>query len=226
MGAVLVVLGVGMLVIDQQPWFPFLFFLLLAVALLACFELLQLLPKSRRPRTWLCYLSVGGLIAANWIPHLLPSAGNPWYWITAAFTVVVLSAFLIEMVVFQTPGESTTRIALAVLIAAYLGLLPSFSRSNALAERTGTGTSSNCPGYFCAQVLRYGRLLCRSTIRAAASDTCAKPEEDLGRTTRWVSGSECSGRGNQLAGAGTEKRSVGRAIRLDSWCRGGIRRSR
>ena len=128
MGAVLVVLGVGMLVIDQRlaPWFPFLFFLVLALALLACFELLQLLPRSRCPHAWLCYLSVGGLLVFNWLPHLLPLAGDPWYWIATAFTGVVLAAFLVEMAVFQTPGESVTRIGLTVWIAAYLGLLPSF----------------------------------------------------------------------------------------------------
>src|SRR5262249_62353213 len=53
MGAILIALASGVLLIDQflQPWYPFLFIFILALALAACFELLQLLgpPGSGPP---------------------------------------------------------------------------------------------------------------------------------------------------------------------------------
>jgi len=126
MGAILIVLVVGMLVVDQRlgPWYPFLLLLLLALSLVACFELLHLLGP-RRPPAWLCYLAVAALILANWAPALNPGF-DPWLWIMGTFAVVVLGAFLVEMATFREPGESVTRIALAVWLTAYLGLLPCF----------------------------------------------------------------------------------------------------
>ena len=64
MGAVLIALTVGVLVFDQwfDPWYPFLLLFLLTLGLLACHELLQLLPVARRPFGWLCYGSVAVLI--------------------------------------------------------------------------------------------------------------------------------------------------------------------
>lgn len=133
MGAILIVLVVGVLVVDQRlsPWYPFLLVLLLALSLVACFELLHLLGP-RRPPSWLCYLSVVGLILANWPVHLagqmhpLNPGPDPWLWIMGVFAAVVLAAFLVEMATFREAGESVTRIALAVWLAAYLGLLPCF----------------------------------------------------------------------------------------------------
>ena len=57
MGAVLIALTAGVLVIDQgmEPWFPFLFVVVLVLALLCCAELLQILPASGRPMSSLCY---------------------------------------------------------------------------------------------------------------------------------------------------------------------------
>jgi phosphatidate cytidylyltransferase len=132
MGTVLVLLALGVLVIDQwlAPWYPFLFALVLGLALVACFELLALLGPERRPRPWLCYCSVAALIAANWCPHVLPGVRSidpdAWHWIIGTFTAVVLAAFLVEMATFRGSGGSVYRIALLVWIVAYVGLLPSF----------------------------------------------------------------------------------------------------
>src|SRR5438309_1069143 len=49
-----------------------------------------------------------------------------WPWIAGTFAAVVLSAFLMEMATFREPGDSLTRIAFTIWIAAYLGLLPCF----------------------------------------------------------------------------------------------------
>jgi phosphatidate cytidylyltransferase len=71
------------------------------------------------------------VITTNWLPAVFSGTGagqqnEPWSWIAAAFTVVLLLAFLVEMSIFQEPGQSVIRIALTVWLAAYLGLLPCF----------------------------------------------------------------------------------------------------
>jgi phosphatidate cytidylyltransferase len=126
MGAILTALAAGVLFLDQalSPVYPFLFGLVIQLALSACRELLDLLPAARRPPAWLCYPAVVALIAANWPAHFLEHDAWPWVW--GIFAAVVLSAFLAEMATFREPGESVTRIALTIWIAAYLGLLPSF----------------------------------------------------------------------------------------------------
>jgi phosphatidate cytidylyltransferase len=129
MGAILVALALGVLVIDHwlYPWYPFLFLTIEGLAVLANTELLGLLPPARRPAAWLCYGGVALLLAVNWLPHLLPSwALDPWHCLLGTFVALVLSAFVREMAVFREPGEAVTRIALVLLFAAYLGLLPSF----------------------------------------------------------------------------------------------------
>jgi phosphatidate cytidylyltransferase len=129
MGAVLVVLAVGVLVIDQHlgPWYPFLFVLVTALALAACYELLQLLDTPLRPPGWLCYVGVAAVIAANWPAHLPGGRESlAWTWVVGTFTAVVLSAFLVEMATFREPGRSVVRIALTLFVVAYLAWLPSF----------------------------------------------------------------------------------------------------
>jgi phosphatidate cytidylyltransferase len=132
MGAVLVALSAGVLALDQRlaPWHPFLFLLTAALSLVACYELLHLFDPAVRPSPALCYASVALLIAVNWVPHVVPAArawsADPWEWVAGTFAAVVLSAFLWEMATYREPGRSVTRLALAVWLAAYLGLLPSF----------------------------------------------------------------------------------------------------
>jgi phosphatidate cytidylyltransferase len=135
MGAVLIILTAGVLVLDQwlAPWYPFLFLLVLLLALFSCRELLQLLPAARRPSSGFCYAAVTALVVANWLPTVVEFLApglirdrDPWGWVAGIFAAMVLAAFVTEMAVFQTPGESVARISLAVWIVAYLGLLPCF----------------------------------------------------------------------------------------------------
>jgi phosphatidate cytidylyltransferase len=127
MGAVLIALASGVLAVDQflGPWYPFLFVFILALALVSCYELLQLLGTTLRLPEWLCYASIAAAIAANWPAHLVGSA-TAWTWVVGTFAAVVLSAFLVEMATFREPGSSVVRIAAVVFVVAYLGLLPSF----------------------------------------------------------------------------------------------------
>jgi phosphatidate cytidylyltransferase len=72
---------------------------------------------------------VGGIIAANWLPQLPGPAQlelSPWTWVTGFLAALVLLSFVAEMARFQEPGESVPRLALAVWLVAYLGLLPCF----------------------------------------------------------------------------------------------------
>src|SRR5262245_18503361 len=97
MGAILVVLAVSVLAVDGwlAPWYPILFFLLLALTLAACYELLQLLGPGRQPPAWLCYAGVTSLLLANWAAPVLQRtqlATDPWHWIVGTFTAFVLSS--------------------------------------------------------------------------------------------------------------------------------------
>jgi phosphatidate cytidylyltransferase len=129
MGAILIVLTVGVLVVDQwlAPWYPILLLMVLGLGLAAGYELLTLLGPERRPPPWLCLASVAALVLANWLAHLLPVEGTtPWSWIAGVFAGTVLAAFLLEMGTFREPGGVVARLALVAWTAAYLGLLSCF----------------------------------------------------------------------------------------------------
>jgi phosphatidate cytidylyltransferase len=141
MGAVLIALAVGVLVLDQwmAPWYPFLLVLLLVLSLAASWELVQLLraagwtrgegKESSCPPARLCCAAVAVVILANWPAHVLgpdTAERGPWPWILGAFTGVVLVVFLVEMARFREPGTSVVRMGLTVWVTAYLGVLPSF----------------------------------------------------------------------------------------------------
>ncbi len=143
MGAILIGLTVGVLVIDRwlAPWYPFLLALVLVLSLVACHELILLLGTRRRLTAALCYLGVLALVVANWVPALRvariqpggltftldhPPELHPWFWVASALAAVVLLALLAEMAVFEVPGGSVARVSLIVWVVVYLGLLPSF----------------------------------------------------------------------------------------------------
>jgi phosphatidate cytidylyltransferase len=128
MGAILIALAVGVLAVDGwlAPYYPFLLVVVLGLGLAACYELLSLLDVARRPSTWFCFSAVAALVLTNWLVHVFLPESHPWTWIGGVFAAVVLAAFLEEMAVFQEPGSSVMRVALAVFVAAYLGLLPCF----------------------------------------------------------------------------------------------------
>jgi phosphatidate cytidylyltransferase len=127
MGAVLVALVAGVLVLDPEPWYPLLLLLLVLLALVACYELHQLLGPTRQPPLWLSVAGVLAVLLANW-------SRDPWRDVLGAFAAVVVAAFLLEMATYRgsggdappEPGASVGRIASTVLLVAYLGLLPSF----------------------------------------------------------------------------------------------------
>lgn len=130
-GAVLIGLVAAMLLVDQglSPWFPFLAVMVIFLGLGSSYELLQLLGPSRRPVAWLCDLGIVLVVLGNWPAHLPQTKDwlpGPWPWVMGGFIVAVLAIIINELASFREPGRSMERMAVAVFVIAYLGLLPSF----------------------------------------------------------------------------------------------------
>jgi phosphatidate cytidylyltransferase len=128
MGAVLIVLTIGMLVGDQHlaPWFPFLFLFLLGLALAACYEWVNLLGPQRAPQKVVCYLGVVTFVFSNWLVNCPTLSDHRWTLLNGILAGFLLIVFLYEIAVFTEPGRSVERVALTWLILGYLGLLPCF----------------------------------------------------------------------------------------------------
>lgn len=129
-GTILAALTAGMLLLDRRlaPWFPFLFALVLGLSTLGTIELVRLLPQSRVPRLAVCVPGVVAMVALNWLPQFggRTMTADGLLWVVQGFAAVVLLAFLVEMATFTGPGGSVVRIATAIWVIAYLGLLPCF----------------------------------------------------------------------------------------------------
>jgi phosphatidate cytidylyltransferase len=126
-GSLLIALTAGMLIADQylEPWFPFLLVFVVGLSLAACRECLMLLGPQRSPQVPICYVGVLVLGLASCVIHLLGSP-NPWPWVVAILTGLVLIVFLYEMAHFEGSGRSVERMALTLWVVTYLGLLPCF----------------------------------------------------------------------------------------------------
>jgi len=132
-GSLMAAAAGAVLVADARlaPYYPFLLVLTLVAGFLATLELVGLLPEPTRPPLALCAAGVVATLAANWLQVLFlddPAHLGPLTWgaVVFVFSNVVLTAFLTEMAAYREPGRSVARVALAVLVVAYLGLLPCF----------------------------------------------------------------------------------------------------
>src|SRR5262249_35103139 len=96
------------------PGVPLLLFLLLFLSLGACHELRALLRGYSDVPASVCYGGVAILGLTNWLVHAIRLPGTPWFWIGTAFALVVLAAFLAEMIGFREPGGVVVRLALVV----------------------------------------------------------------------------------------------------------------
>src|SRR5579884_3667267 len=138
MGSLLIALVICVLLFDPAPWYPFLLMLALLLAAVGSVELHQLVGAAYGLPLWLSSGSVLMVLLANWPAHLWPSrfGNDPWPFVLAAFTAVMLLGFLVEMAAFRPPSQNTevslpgsavvAHLALLVWITVYLGLLPSF----------------------------------------------------------------------------------------------------
>jgi phosphatidate cytidylyltransferase len=166
MGAVLIALTVGVLLIDR-PWYPLLFVLIAVLAVASTLELVLLVPVSIRPPGWLCLVGIAAVLTANWLPQWWPDSPAALTLIAGVFAAFVVLAFLVEMATFHQPGYSVTRMALAVWLLGYLGLLPSFlAQLRWLSPRLDDGTAALALTIFvpkCCDIGAYftGRLIGR-----------------------------------------------------------------
>jgi phosphatidate cytidylyltransferase len=127
MGAIMVALAIGIVALDAYlaGWAPCLLAISLMLAIGGGVELLGLIAPERRPTPVIC---LGGLIlvmAGNWIPYWWPAA-NVWHLVFFCFAASFLVAFLIEMAGYGHRNNPVERIALTLLVVAYLGVLPTF----------------------------------------------------------------------------------------------------
>lgn len=107
------------------PYFPFLLACAVLAAVPATVELLQLLPRESRPRLVVCGPAVLLTLLANWWAPVL-GGSEPWRPVLLVVAFATIAAFLVEMATYRGPGANTARVANAVLVVAYLGLLPSY----------------------------------------------------------------------------------------------------
>jgi phosphatidate cytidylyltransferase len=132
MGALFIALTVAVLFGDRNSaGYPLWFALIAGLSAVATFELLCLMEPTVRPCRPLCFLGMLAMVLANFLPHFHDGFefNRPliaWPYISIAFAVCVMVAFAVEMATFREPGQSVTRIALAVWLFGYLGWLPSF----------------------------------------------------------------------------------------------------
>jgi phosphatidate cytidylyltransferase len=125
MGAVLIGLMAGVLVVDRPPAYPLLLALVVVAGLAAAGEMYRLLAVWK-VRAWPLVAGALAMLLANWPAHVWPGLGRPWDVVLGTLVVVLLAAFLAEMAAFAEPGGGVIRLALTFWAVAYLGLLPSF----------------------------------------------------------------------------------------------------
>lgn len=121
-------LGAAALIVADEflaPYFPCLFVLVLAAAVLATRELIQLFPASSRPSFELVAVAVALVLAANWVSPVF-GLKDPWRPVVYAFTAAVIGLLLFEMARYRIPGLAVMRVCTGLFAVAYLGLLPSF----------------------------------------------------------------------------------------------------
>jgi phosphatidate cytidylyltransferase len=148
MGAILIALAAGALLLDRPPVYPCLLAFVVLLGLVAGYEMVQLL-RPYRLNLWATLAGIEIVLLANWAAPALRTAlpllgGDSWYWISGAFAGVVLAAFLGEVLTFREAGGAVVRLALLVWAVAYLAILPSFlvQLRWLQGEETGTGTAA------------------------------------------------------------------------------------
>lgn len=175
MGSLLILLVIGVLRFDPEPYYPFLLMLVILLAFAGSVELHQLIGAAHGLPLWLSGGSVLMVLLANWPAHLWPGlfGKDSWQVIVVVFTAVVLLGFLVEMAAFrpsEASGSAVIRLALLVWTTAYLGLLPSFLVQlrwlDAASERPRSGAAALALAIFipkCCDIGAYfsGRLFGR-----------------------------------------------------------------
>lgn len=117
----------------NRPFYPFLCALTLPAGFFAARELVNIIPEPNRPPRDLCVLGVVAMFGIHFVqagiatvPGWERFGPRSWEPVALLFGLFVLFAFLFEMYRYKASGDSVTKIAHAILVVAYLGLLTSF----------------------------------------------------------------------------------------------------
>lgn len=115
------------------PFYPVLFAFTLVAGYLATRELVAIIAEPNRPLRWVCAVGVLLLLGSHFVQaalHHVPGLEHvdPQSWKLVAYVAggFILFAFLVEMYRYRATGHSIAKIAHALLVFAYLGVLPSF----------------------------------------------------------------------------------------------------
>jgi phosphatidate cytidylyltransferase len=133
-GSALVLGVLGLLFFDPLPLAPLLFLTVVGMGTKAAREMELMLPQPG-PRPWIAVISVGGVLASNWLPQILGDGNAPGtstghshagLWVGSACALTLAMLFLVEGSFFQGPNGAVPRIALTFFCVGYIGLLASF----------------------------------------------------------------------------------------------------
>jgi phosphatidate cytidylyltransferase len=125
-GNLLAAFTIALLVGDRYlaPAFPVLFVALAFIGVVATRELVSLFPADTRPAAAPTIAAVLVVMAANWLPLVVPW-GTRIEWVAVAGVAVFMAAVLVELVRFREPGGIVPRLGLVAFAVAYMGLLGS-----------------------------------------------------------------------------------------------------
>jgi phosphatidate cytidylyltransferase len=130
LGAVFIGGIAGLCWADYHTTTPGIFLLPLAlvIAIGATSELIGMLRRGgSQPAAGPIYLGNLAIVAANWFSRLTPPVtAGPFDGPAIAFAFSLVGVFVVEMVRYREPGRSTSNLAGAILVLAYVGWLMTF----------------------------------------------------------------------------------------------------
>ena len=133
MGSLLI--GLGLLILCEErwsaPWYPLLIAATCVSAILGAGEFCSLLDPGLRPNTRLCQSGIVFILLANLATPaastlFIPAQWSGWPTILLTWATGAGALFALEFWQFTGPRQCVPRLALALFVLFYLGILPSF----------------------------------------------------------------------------------------------------
>ncbi len=115
------------------PFYPFLFVFTMLAGVLATREMTSLIPEQNRPLKRLTTVGVLAMLGVHFYQAAFVNSSvryntDPQSWTLPAYVygVFALLTFMVELYRYRATGNSISKIAHALLVVTYLGVLPSF----------------------------------------------------------------------------------------------------
>jgi phosphatidate cytidylyltransferase len=112
---------------------PFLFLFTMTACVMATRELVSLIPEPNRPSFGLCLCGSLTILAVHFYQAFMSAFpgyahNDPRTWTLPAYIFggFILVAFVLEIYRYRATGDSITKIAHALFVVSYIGILPSF----------------------------------------------------------------------------------------------------